>query len=508
MIRCISLATICLVSGVFATVSAQDAQQVLRLWVGYNSVKNSTLASLDDSKKAEVARLESAAQAANGSKNYGEAMKDYFHAMAIIRGMEWTPSRALGFGLKVTVDRSVIEPETSLEIHIGQIFKLDQLPAGPMSGTVDLVALAGGKEATPVAALPALGPDFLTQPATIKVTIPRDANGNYQVHLTLKPAAGDPVLKDLNIFVEKGFPERVARAAGAASSAEGALKKNGDSSMLAAIATAQYHLTLYDLANSGKIDPKRVDFDKELTEAEAEIKEISAGHNPYATRRGDFRKAYRSGVDSTLQPYRVFIPAAYDGSKAFPLVVALHGMGGDETSIFDQYANGAFRREAEKHSYIVVCPKGREPASMYTGSAEQDVLDVIAEIERAYKIDLDRVYMTGHSMGGFGTWSIAIDHPDLFAAIAPISGGGDPRKMDRIARIPELVVHGDADNTVSVQRSREMVLAGKKLGIEIKYVEVPGGSHVSVAVPAFGPIFEWFDAHRRKPESAKAAGDN
>src|SRR6516225_8257891 len=137
--RYILLAGICL-GGAYGTASAQDAQQVLRLWVGYNSVKNSTLASLDDAKKAEVARLDAAAQSASASKNYGEAMKDYFHAMALMRGMEWTPSRALGFGLKVTVDRSVIEPETSLEIHIGQIFKLDQLPQGPMSGAVDLVA--------------------------------------------------------------------------------------------------------------------------------------------------------------------------------------------------------------------------------------------------------------------------------------------------------------------------------------------------------------------------------
>jgi predicted peptidase len=180
-------------------------------------------------------------------------------------------------------------------------------------------------------------------------------------------------------------------------------------------------------------------------------------------------------------------------------------MGGDESSIFDQYGNGAFKSEAEKHGYIVACPKGREPASMYTGSAEQDVLDVIATVERDYKVDPDRVYMTGHSMGGFGTWSIAIDHPELFAAIAPISGGGDPKKIDRIARIPEFVVHGDNDNTVSVQRSREMVEAGKKVGAEIKYIEVPGGTHVGVALPAFKDIFEWFDTHRRKPESARAS---
>src|SRR5262249_3109539 len=260
-----------------------------------------------------------------------------------------------------------------------------------------------------------------------------------------------------------------------------------------------------ELANSGKMDPKRVDFDKEMNEAEAELKEISAGRNPYSTRHGDFRKAYRSRIDNSLQPYRVYIPDRYDGSRPFPLVTALQGMGGDENSIFDQYANGAFKVEAEKRGYIVACPKGREPASMYTGTAEQDVLDVISEVEQAYKVDLDRVYMTGHSMGGFGTWSIAIDHPELFAAIAPISGGGDPKKMDRIARIPELVVHGDNDNTVSVTRSRDMIAAGKQIGRESKYIEVPGGTHVGVAVPAFKDIFDWFDSHRRKPENARAA---
>ena len=505
-LRLIAL-SICLLAGFQATAAAQDAQQVLRLWVQYNTVKNSPSASMDDAKKADLAKLDAAALAANAARDYGEAMKDYYHAMAIMRGLEWTPSRALGFGLKVNVDRSVVEPDSTIEIRIGQIFKLDQLPAAPLSATLDLVAAGPGKETTRVATLAEVATDFMAHPAMSKVLIPRDANGNYQLHLTLKPATGDPVSKDINIYVEKGLPARVVSANTAAVKIEGKLKAHSEPSLLASLPSAEYHLALYDLANSGKMDPKRVDFDKELNEAEAELKEISAGHNPYATRRGDFRKAYRSQIDSSLQPYRIYIPSGYDGSKPFPLIIALHGMGGDENSFFDQYANGAFKTEAEKRGYIVACPKGREPASMYTGAAEQDVLDVIAEIERAYKVDLERVYMTGHSMGGFGTWSIAIDHPDLFAAIAPISGGGDPKKMDKIARIPELVVHGDADNTVLVQRSREMVEAGKKIGAEIKYIEVPGGSHVSVAVPAFKDIFEWFDAHRRKVENAKAAGD-
>jgi predicted peptidase len=181
-------------------------------------------------------------------------------------------------------------------------------------------------------------------------------------------------------------------------------------------------------------------------------------------------------------------------------------MGGDENSYFQSYAQGAFKVEAEKHGYLVACPKGRKPASMYIGDAEKDVMDVIAEMRRDYNIDPDRIYLTGHSMGGYGTWSVAMNHPEVFAALAPVSGGANnPAAMSKIAHIPQLVVHGDTDPTVPVERSRVMVAAGKKLGAEIKYIEVPGGDHGSVVAPTFKDVFEWFDTHRRKTAEAKAA---
>src|SRR5262252_10045416 len=82
------------------TASAQDAQQVLRLWVQYNSVKNASISSMDDAKKAEVARLDSAAQAANAAHNYGEAMKDYFHALVGRAGWDGRCSGPLVLGWK------------------------------------------------------------------------------------------------------------------------------------------------------------------------------------------------------------------------------------------------------------------------------------------------------------------------------------------------------------------------------------------------------------------------
>ncbi len=170
-------------------------------------------------------------------------------------------------------------------------------------------------------------------------------------------------------------------------------------------------------------------------------------------------------------------------------------MGGNENAPFDRYGNGALKTEAEKSNYLVVTPKGRAPASMYRGTAAQDVLDVLAEVRRDYRVDSNRIYLGGHSMGAFGTWSIAIDHPELFAALAPVSGGGSAALVAAAKSIPQFVVHGDADKLVNVPSSRTMVEAAKKAGAEVRYVEVPGGGHNDVYVPAIPQMFEWFTAY-------------
>ena len=249
-----------------------------------------------------------------------------------------------------------------------------------------------------------------------------------------------------------------------------------------------------------------MNFHDEFAAANAILGALEAGKDPFAGKPGDSRRAYRSAVDNTLQPYRLFIPNTYDGSKPAPLVVALHGMGRDENSMFDSYANGLLKREAERVGFIVACPKGRDSASMYRGAAEQDVLDVMADVQRAYRVDVSRVYLMGHSMGAYGTWSTAMNHPELFAALGPISGGGSAAGMVKLRNIPQYVVHGDDDRTVPVTQSRTMVEAGKKAGAEIVYVEVPGGSHTSVVAPSFAGMLDFLLAkqklHRKKARSS------
>ena len=481
----------CLLALASVASQAQDAGQVLRLSVNYTTLKNST--PLDPQKTQDVERLAKSAQAANARGDYAGALKDLYHAITLIRGKEWSPSAELNSSMVVELGTAMPEPNEKDQVKLRSIYKVEQQPDGPVTGAI-LLLKPNAETVAQLATIDRIDGDLNAHAATWTVTIPEEPDGAYKLRVLLKPGSGEEAKKDIDIHIEHGLARRNKDAHAVAEKLGSSIKSP---ILQDALAATEYHLELYKLAAASEVNFGHIDFDKEILDASHELAELNLGHDPYAERKGDFRRAYLSAVDKSLQPYRIYVPTGYSNTKPFPLVIALHGMGGDENSIFE-YGNGAFKQEAEKHGYIVVCPKGRKPASMYLGDAQKDVLDVLEAVERDYSVDRNRVYLTGHSMGGFGTWSIAIDHPDLFAAIAPISGGGNPARVAAIVHIPALIIHGDADKTVPVQRSRDMVDASKKAGEEVKYLEVAGGSHVSVAVPAFGDIFDWFDAHPRK----------
>lgn len=487
---------------------AQDAGQVLRLSVGYGTLKNtpSVMAKLTPEARAEVDRLEKMARAANGEGKYGDALKHLYHAMAILRGNEWTPSIALVPALTVKLDRQMLDPGDTVSLRVTQIFALDEKPSGKIAASIALVKMKGDELVKELKAIDSIDPDFIAHPLTSEFAIPDVETGNYRVALRLKLASGGPVVKYATVHIERGLAADFAAAKARASKLEAALKAKHQDALATMVPSAAYRISLFELARGGEINLERIDFRDALKEANSMLDSLGAGTDPFAARRGEFKKAYLSAVDSTLQPYQMFVPSSYDKSKLFPLIIALHGMGADENSYLSAYGQGAFKIEAEKHGYIVACPKGRKPASMYIGDAEKDVMDVLAEVRRAYNVDPDRIYLTGHSMGGFGTWSVAMNHPDVFAALGPVSGGNEnPSNMSKIAHIPQIIVHGDDDHTVSVERSRAMVAMGKKLGAEIKYIEVPGGDHGNVVAPNFPAVFEWFDAHKRKAGVAAGA---
>jgi predicted peptidase len=121
-----------------------------------------------------------------------------------------------------------------------------------------------------------------------------------------------------------------------------------------------------------------------------------------------------------------------------------------------------------------------DPQMPESPSAElQAVMQMIEETLKEDQIDPSRVYLTGLSMGGFGSFDLATRHPEWFAAVAPICGAADPAKVATIKDLPVWVVHGDADQTVPVERSRSAVKALRDAGGQPIYVEMPGVGHNS-----------------------------
>src|SRR5205085_8420633 len=109
----------------------------------------------------------------------------------------------------------------------------------------------------------------------------------------------------------------------------------------------------------------------------------------------------------------------------------------------------------------------------------QRALDILAEVTKEYRVDPERIYLTGLSMGGYGAWHMAIQDPSRWAAIVPVCGGGNPKQVEKIKDIPCWCFHGAADKTVPPARSREMIEALKAVGAHPRYTEYPGVGHNS-----------------------------
>jgi predicted esterase len=477
---------------------AQDASLALRTSVTYNT-QRATL-TLSDEQRKQAEQLGRDAQAASQAGKFGDAMRDYYQGMALMHNIPWTPAYEFDSSLRGGLDHAIAEPGSQVSLTLTPLFKTER--AGVEKTSASLVLIPVPKEAGAERNLDSVTIDPAAVPLTARIMIPRVPAGNYTLEVRLLSGSAEVSADTRNAYV-KALPMHVDSLSEEAqklrSRIAGLGKRDGS-----ALPTAAYAMALFEQSDRGEINPQRYNFHEEFAAANAMLDSLAAGRDPFAAKHGDFRKAYRSAVDQTLQPYRIFVPASYDGTKPTALVVALHGMGGDENSMFDAYS-GTLKREAERLGLLVAAPKGRDTASMYRGTAEQDVMDVLAEVERDYRVDPARVYLMGHSMGGYGTWSVAINHPSVFAALGPISGGGNPADMVKIRDIPEYVVHGDDDRTVNVSQSRTMVAAGKKAGANITYVEVPGGSHVSVAAPQMGHMLDFFVKQSRRGANASEA---
>ncbi len=208
-------------------------------------------------------------------------------------------------------------------------------------------------------------------------------------------------------------------------------------------------------------------------------------------------KSFKGRITKTASAdYWLYLPKDYNAKsrQRWPLILFLHGAG----------ERGGLVKQGKEFPFIIVspqCPTGEH--------WDNDVLLALLEdVEAKHKVDKGRVYLTGLSMGGYGSWSLGLTHPEKFAAIAPICGGGDPilllladpKKVATIKSLGVWAFHGAKDPVVPLAESERMVEGLRKFGCkEVELTVYPEAQHDSWTQTYDNPkLYDWFLAHQRE----------
>jgi len=233
----------------------------------------------------------------------------------------------------------------------------------------------------------------------------------------------------------------------------------------------------------------------------------AAAADPLADR---FEKKVYKAASGLALPYRYLRPAKIEAGKKYPVVIFLHGAGErgteNETPLVHGVKKFATDEFLTKYPCFVIVPQcptkskwvevdwtlDRHQMPDAPSVPMQATLDLLDELLKKEPIDPTRQYVSGLSMGGYGTWDLIQRFPERFAAAVPVCGGGDEKQAKKIAKVPVWAFHGAKDTAVKPERSRRMIAAMKEAGGAPKYTEYPDVGHNSW-VPAYNDLklYEW-----------------
>lgn len=495
----------------FAPTSAmpQALTALASVRVGYNTRKATVRP--EGELKAQIDALDREIAEASRLGRNAELRRLFAKGTTLLAGRPWTPELDFASSLVLRSERVVVDSSKPYSVRLEQLYSpsielqrsltariaLRKRPAPAAQGA----PLQLGNLVKDLGSSDGVSRDLRESPYLFELDVQGVADGPYQLAVEVLDDARSLGTASLSIHLRKGLDDAVARLEADAKRAPEAVR-----------ADILYPIDRTRLVNRGRLELRTFDPDRDFAEAETIAASAKGGRNPFATRTGDFKRHYTLTSAGEVMPYRLYVPTSYTAARSYPLIVALHGLGGTEDAFFTGY-DLLMPKLAEQRGYIVVAPLGYRVDGSYGWGlgtppadptvrrmqerSEQDVMEVLRLVRQQYKIDDSRIYLMGHSMGAIGTWKIAPKYPDIWAALGPYAGSGAPDTLERIRHIPQFVVHGDDDRTVSVEGSRSMVAKMKALGIEVKYVEVPGGSHSGVVVPNLAAMFDFFDAHRK-----------
>jgi predicted esterase len=484
---------------------AQALPNINSLSVRYNSQK--TAARAEGELKVQLDEVDKAIAEARRTGNTAEVRRQLARGFALLNQEAWTPLLDYRHSLVLRSDRTVIDSSTPYAFRVEQIYRpaIELTPA--LSTRVSIrrrtTPARPGAPAEPPRALGTfvgMSRDLRESPFAIEIDLAGIEDGAYVIESEVLDGTTPLGTAALSVFLHKGLDAKLKALETAAASVADSVR-----------ADVIYPADVIKNVNRGRIELGQFNVQNEIARAEAILAGAKSGKDPFKGHTGDFERHYVLQGANEVMPYRVYVPKGYAAAKATPLVIALHGLGANEDSFFDSYAQLP-PQLAEKHGFLMAAPLGYRVDGFYGSRimggdvaaqrrgeySEKDVLEVLRLMKTHYNVDESRIYLIGHSMGAIGTWALAAKYPQIWAALVPFSGTGSPALAEAMKGIPQFVVHGDADNTVNVSGSRNMVAALKKAGADVTYVEVAGGSHTDMVVPNLPQAFEFISRQQKK----------
>ncbi len=224
---------------------------------------------------------------------------------------------------------------------------------------------------------------------------------------------------------------------------------------------------------------------------------------------------FRSTADGSEQPYALYVPKSPPADGKYPLVIGLHAEDSDHRLSLRRVLGVRYRageispenlrslKPLSDVPYLVACPLARGTMG-YEGLAERDVYDMLADVERRFPVDPDRVYLTGMSMGGAGALRLALTQPDVWAAVAvvcPTPAPGLDALAENAIDLPVRLFHGEQDPMVKVALTRAWQRRLLDVGVTAEYIEYPAARHNAWELAyRDGAIFGWFGNYRRNTQ--------
>ncbi len=207
--------------------------------------------------------------------------------------------------------------------------------------------------------------------------------------------------------------------------------------------------------------------------------------------------------DSTSVPYLLFLPKDYQaGEKSYPVIFFLHGRGESHgpLSLVTKWGPPKFAARGDDLPYIIVSPQCPSKDRWSSDKQQGLLVKLLDSVVKNYAVDENRIFLTGLSMGGYGSWALVANNPDRFAAVAPICGKGDPANAKKLVDIPIWAFHGDNDRAVPFAGSVEMVEAIRAAGgKKVRFTSMENIGHNSWSAAYATPeLYSWFEKSARE----------